>query len=366
MILRLFLHILRKRDRKAGHHRIPCFGINMITTRYYYNQLNQRNKKIYKAIYTGIMNYEQDVEVPGVNLDEHTVGWVYHCVLWDNPYIFNVGEYAMWNAVSSDKSRIKMATLCDADTEKRYRKQVENEVNRILSVPGLQKMTDFQKEVFVHDFVINNIQYDQTSGNDGKRIQPYTVYGALVERRAVCEGIAKTVKLLLNLLDVKCIVVSGKYDGHAHAWNIVKINDWTYNLDVTMDMGRVVNPGMMRYNYFNFRNSDISNYEVDNAQMIPKCRAIEYNYLIKTAGFVSNYDRLKKYIENCLKKKKTCMYFKQNKNVDDQFTNMSFVEFQEVVDKAYSEVTNAMNVSTSRFVDSTGPNDIISMEISYL
>lgn len=320
----------------------------MITTRYYYDKLNQKDKKIYKAIYDGIMHYKSYVEVPGVNLHEGTVGWIYHCVLWDNPFIFSVGEYAMWHAVNEDKSRIKMTTLCDTSSEKKYRKQIENKVNKILSVPGLQGMTDFQKEVFVHDFVINNIQYDHTLGDGGKKIQPYTVYGALVEHKAVCEGIAKTVKLLLNMLDVKCIVVSGKFDGNEHAWNIVKINDWSYNLDVTMDMGRVVHPGMMRYNYFNFKDSDITNYDIDNPQMIPECKAIEYNYLIKAAGFVSNYERLKRYIENGLKKKKSCLYFKINKNINDQFTNMSFKEFQEVIDKAYCEVSKDMGINTRR------------------
>lgn len=335
----------------------------MITTRYYYEKLNEREKKIYKAIYTGIMQYKQYVEVPEVNLHDNNVGWVYHCVLWDNPFIFSVGEYAMWHAVSDDKSKIKMTTLCDAETERKYRKQIEAEVNKILSAPGLQNMTDFQKEVFVHDFIINNIKYENS--NDKSNIQPYTVYGALVEHKAVCEGIAKTVKLLLNLLDVKCIVVSGKYDGNEHAWNIVKLNDWSYNLDVTMDMGKVLHPGMMRYNYFNFRNSDIPDYEPDNLQMIPDCKAIEYNYIIKAAGFVSNYERLKRYIENGLKKKKSCLYFKINRNVDDQFTNLSFIEFQELVSKAYGEVANAMKLNTSRFVDSTGPNEIVSMEITY-
>ncbi len=337
----------------------------MITTRYYYDKLNQKDKKIYKAIYDGIMHYKSYVEVPGVNLHEGTVGWIYHCVLWDNPFIFSVGEYAMWHAVNEDKSRIKMTTLCDTSSEKKYRKQIENKVNKILSVPGLQGMTDFQKEVFVHDFVINNIQYDHTLGDGGKKIQPYTVYGALVEHKAVCEGIAKTVKLLLNMLDVKCIVVSGKFDGNEHAWNIVKINDWSYNLDVTMDMGRVVHPGMMRYNYFNFKDSDITNYDIDNPQMIPECKAIEYNYLIKAAGFVSNYERLKRYIENGLKKKKSCLYFKINKNINDQFTNMSFKEFQEVIDKAYCEVSKDMGINTRRFIDTTGPNEIVSMEITY-
>lgn len=338
----------------------------MITTRFYYEQLNQRDKKIYKAIYDGIMNFKEYVEVPGVQLNDNNVGWVYHCVLWDNPFIFSVGEYAMWHALNDDKSRIKMTVLCDKHSEKVYRKELQDVVNKILASPKLQQMSDFQKEVFVHDFIINNVEYDHTHGNGGARIEPYTVYGALVQKKAVCEGIAKATKLLLNLLDVKCIVVSGKFGGEGHAWNIVKLDDWEYNLDVTMDMGRVIHKGFMRYNYFNFRDSDITNYEPDNYSMIPKCTAIGSNYMIKAGGFVSSYERLKIYIEKSLLKKKTCLYFKINRNVDDEYTNISFKDFQNEINRAYSEVVNRLKISTQRFIDTTGPGEIVSVEITYI
>lgn len=339
----------------------------MITTRYYYDRLNQDEKKIYKAIYKGIMNFQEYVTVPGVTLNDNKVGWIYHYVLWDNPFIFSVGEYAMWNAVSPDNKQIRMTVLCDSETEKEYRRELESVVNQILAAPKLKTMTDFQKEVFVHDFIINNVEYDKTLGNNGARIEPYTAYGALVQKKAVCEGIAKATKLLLNLLDVKCIVVSGKFDGHGHSWNIVKLDDWAYNLDVTMDMGRIVHKGMMRYNYFNFRDADIRNYTRDNNDYLPECKAIGNSYMVKAGGFVSNYERLKNYIEKSLKKKKNCLYFKMNKNVQgEEFEYTSFSEFQDIVNRAYSEVVNKLRINTKRFIDTTGPGDIINVEIEYL
>lgn len=337
----------------------------MITTRYYYEKLNPQDREIYRAIYDGIMRFKPYVEVPGTVLNEKKVGWIYHCVLWDNPFIFSVGEYAMWHALSGDKRKIRMTTLCDAASEKVYREEIESAVNTILAVPGLRKMTDFQKEVFVHDFIINNVKYDHSLGNGGKRIQPYTVYGALVEHSAVCEGIAKAVKLLLNLMDVKCIVASGTYDGHGHAWNIVKLDNFSYHLDVTMDMGRVVHPGKMRYNYFNFRDCDIHNYRVDNAHIMPSCTAIRNNYMVRAGGFVSNYDRLRIYIEKGLTKRKACLYFKPNRNVDDRYKNISIEEFGEEVNRAFIEAANKLRISTQRFIDPTGPGEIISVEVLY-
>ena len=229
----------------------------MINTRFYYSGLSERNKKIYRAIYDGIKNYKKKVEVPGVDLSNQNVGYIYHCVLWDNPYFFTIGEYAMHQALSHDRKSINITTLCDRYTEQMRRNQVQEVVNEILKTPGLKEMTDFQKEVFVHDFIINNVEYDQTHGDGGRRLEPYTVYGVFVERKAVCEGIAKAVKLLLELLDVKCIIVDGKVHGNGHSWNIVKIDGFSYHLDVTFDMGMSANKGKIHYDFFNVRNEDI-------------------------------------------------------------------------------------------------------------
>ena len=115
----------------------------MITTRYYYSILSEQEKKIYKAIYDGIKNYKPYVEVPGIPLSNQSVGFVYHCVLWDNPYFFTVGEYAMQQAVSADGKRIKITTLCDARAEQRYRSEIQNIINTILKTSGLSLIFHF-------------------------------------------------------------------------------------------------------------------------------------------------------------------------------------------------------------------------------
>ena len=337
----------------------------MITTRYYYSRLNERDKKIYNAIYDGIMRYKSEVEVPGVNLSDSLVGKIYHCVLWDNPFIFSVGEYAMWHALSDDGKRIRMTTLCDNTSEKEFRRQIENTVNEFLKNTKLRDMDDFQKEVFVHDYVINNIEYDNTLGNNGSRIEPYTVYGALIEHRAVCEGIAKTVKLLLNMLDVQCIVVTGEYEGNGHSWNIVKIDGESYNLDVTMDMGRVIHPGYIRYDYFNFQTGEIPQYSIIKGFEIPNCKSTNSNYVIRAAGFVSNFDSLVHYVELCLKKRRRCMFFKANRDDNDEYSHVSFDRFKKEVERGCIEVSRKLGIHISCFIDVSGPCEIVNVEITY-
>lgn len=79
-------------------------------------------------------------------------------------------------------------------------------------------------------------------------------------------------------------------NGASHSWNIVKIKDFAYNLDVTFDMGQMIHKGIMRYDYFNFRTEDDPVRQINNRHIMPKCTAIQYNYVIKAGGFISSYD----------------------------------------------------------------------------
>lgn len=327
--------------------------------------LTEKNKKIYSAIYDGIKMYKPYVEVPGIKLENRNVGFIYQCVLWDNPFFFAVGEYAMHQAVMVNEEKIKITTLCDPPTEQIYRNRVQDVVNKILDVPGINSMSEFQKEVFIHDFIINNVEYDHTYGNGGRRLEPYTVYGVFVERKAVCEGIAKAVKLLLNLLDVKCIIVTGTVNGKEHAWNIVKLKDFAYNLDVTFDMGMLIHKGSMRYNYFNFRDQDDSGRLKRNTTLMPACTAIEYNYVVKAGGFVSNFDRLVIYMRGCLEKRKKCMYIKNNDNVSGEFKGISKRSFCDIIIKALYEAIRLTGIECKAFLDDTGIMGVFNLEITY-
>lgn len=52
--------------------------------------------------------------------------------------------------------------------------------------------------------------YDGADINDPVRfMETHNIIGVFAHHRAQCEGIAKAVKVLLNVVDVKCIVATG-------------------------------------------------------------------------------------------------------------------------------------------------------------
>lgn len=61
-----------------------------------------------------------------------------------------------------------------------------------------------------------------------------TAYDALVAGKANSEGIASAFKALCDRLDVECLVVSGQIDRQKHCWNIVRLENAYYHVDVSV------------------------------------------------------------------------------------------------------------------------------------
>ncbi len=104
---------------------------------------------------------------------------------------------------------------------------------------------DMRPEVKVHaiyDYLVNNICYDDAlldlymSGSSNlKEYEGFFLEGALLTKRAVCDGISKAFVLLSRIEGIEAIQVSGhfKSNGAGHAWNKVNINDAWYVTDAT-------------------------------------------------------------------------------------------------------------------------------------
>lgn len=123
--------------------------------------------------------------------------------------------------------------------------------------------TDLKKERKLHDKLIKSCSYDiEAAQSMDSELDSFSAYGALVSGKAVCQGYAQAMKLLLSSAGIKSIYITGQANGGSHAWNIVEIGgQWRY-LDVTFDdpvftdeNGNYINHSTVSYTYFNFVDS---------------------------------------------------------------------------------------------------------------
>lgn len=103
-----------------------------------------------------------------------------------------------------------------------------------------EDMTDFEKELALHDWLIGWGDYDQTVHDEATplgREDNNNPYGMLVGRYGNCLGYATTFQLLMDLTGVECITVTGATHSSTadHAWNMVKLEGEWYCVDVSWD-----------------------------------------------------------------------------------------------------------------------------------
>ena len=128
--------------------------------------------------------------------------------------------------------------------------------------------TDYQKIKTVYDWMCDNIEYDYDNLNVPTYYLKYSAYAALINGTSVCQGYANLLYRLALEMSIDCRVITGysangSGEPEAHAWNIVKLGDYYYNLDATWDSS-YAQVGMA-YPYFlrseasfenHYRNSD--------------------------------------------------------------------------------------------------------------
>lgn len=69
-----------------------------------------------------------------------------------------------------------------------------------------------------------------------------TAYGALVNCSATSQGYAMAFKALCDKLGIECVVVSGKFMGQDHFWNIITLSGVSSHVDVTQYAQQNANP----------------------------------------------------------------------------------------------------------------------------
>ena len=102
-----------------------------------------------------------------------------------------------------------------------------------------------------------------------------------------------------NEFGIKCIVVLGKADKEGdfsgdkyHAWNLVKIGDESYHVDVTWDNMYDTEIHHISYDYFNVTTKDILKDHQPIGGPLPLCDSTRLNYFYSTKSFVSTYSEI--------------------------------------------------------------------------
>jgi hypothetical protein len=179
-----------------------------------------------------LLNYSTTIDlsdyVAEYKLTFEKVCDVWYDIIKNDVRFFHVQGSFVYNYSVTGSNYAAMTGIKYSTAKTSYAKtltQIEAVIDDALDI-ARPWMTDVQKALALHDFLVLRTAYDED-------IKRFGIRDVLIGRNAVCEGYATVYKYLMERSGVECQIV--RSNALNHVWNIVKIGgDW-YHVDATWD-----------------------------------------------------------------------------------------------------------------------------------
>ena len=273
---------------------------------YYYNHMNKQQQAVYHAMKTGIQSLAPSF--PCLRMEGKELTDVFLKLRLDCPEIFFVSGFHFRYYPDSANVELSPEYLFDKNKIKDHQKAMKARVEKLVR-PAVT-MAELEKEQYVHDFICQNVRYDKL-----KKSYSHEILGPLGQGVGVCEGIAKTVKILCDQLGIWCIVVISEANPeknikYRHAWNIVKIGGTYYHLDATFD-NTLSHMGPVRYDYFNLDDGKVFRDHEPVIWKVPACTVSDgFYYRVKKLSFTKMEEVEKRALQAAKKGKELIFHWR--------------------------------------------------------
>ena len=220
--------------------------------RHYYSLLTSSEQKTYLALFEGIATFKSAIKSTGCQVSQ--IETIYQYLRLDVPELFYVKSVSVqYSPASPCECTVLPEYRFDMSTVENILQAMQAKANQLIS--ELKYKSELDIEAAIHDFLAGSAQY-----RDPEAPYSHEAPGVLLYGIGVCEGISKGFKYLADRFGLKSIVVAGLANDHGHeeghAWNMCRIENSWYHLDLTFDSTIAV--GCKRYDYFNLSDEEIA------------------------------------------------------------------------------------------------------------
>lgn len=165
---------------------------------------------------------------------------------------------------------------------------VDEKVREIVNAVIRPGMSDYQKALALHNWLIFNANYDYSYSH-------YSASGVLLDGLGVCQSYSEAYRLLLNAVGIQNDMESGAN----HVWNMILLDGEWYHVDVTWDDPN--DGGSERWEFFGLSNyalDDVRSHECFNENHV--ATAYKYNYAYRHGMLDERLDELRATIQQRL------------------------------------------------------------------
>lgn len=195
---------------------------------------NPDEEKTYNIILQATNNLDREAVVPSLAVDELLS--IFRKVLCESPNGYLYDQSKIIAAESFCKTRLKF-NFCE-NIQERIRIDIRIIPELYEIIGNANKERNIQNKIrYVYSYFTKNFKYAYEDSNNPKF---HNTISPFIYRKAVCDGFAQCFAFILNAMKIPCGIVTGfsnlRDSNGPHAWNIVRIGDNYYHLDVTWDI----------------------------------------------------------------------------------------------------------------------------------
>lgn len=261
-------------------------GVSIYSTgtgalRYGYTMLSQKERHVYDRLVSGVMNASPLSRIEfdkSRQVDSASLTRAINIFRSDYPECFWMGNHYNMITSGEDVVAIEPTYAFTGNALTQAKGSVNDAVNNILNT--VEDGSNYEVALQLHDALAWHVSYEAVGEHQ-------TVYGALVDKKAVCAGYASSYQLLLQCAGIDALTVTGWAGDVAHAWNLVWIDDgvcvytdvtWNDQVDDTF------------HYYFNMTRAQIeADHDTDTSIFtLPECTHTGHGYFDKTGAVLTD------------------------------------------------------------------------------
>lgn len=206
--------------------------------KYYYNTLSLKEQKIYQRLYSAA-EQGKNALLSDMNLTLNDTKNAAEAFFFENPQ-FLIDYYIIRVPYKYVTEVLFVGNEDYFDKKEKLNKMACNIIKEI--------QTDELKMIYtIHDTLVQRVEYVMDA--DDK----FNAGGAIIDNRSVCQGYAMAFTYLCQAVGIECITVKGSTEFGGHAWNMVKVDDNWYHIDVCWDDSTLYD-----YDYFCITEEEIN------------------------------------------------------------------------------------------------------------
>ena len=289
--------VLETREESSSEdtEEIPEKEISQEESAYYYgySTLGAEEQKVYRQLAAGIESFQEKIPVDAVSQEQ--LEKVMRVLMADHPEYFwtdGTSSYTYQELPGGGVQNMEVQPEYQVSSQEAQSLKSQIEATADQWIQGAPQGNTYERIKYVYETLIDRAEYQENSPEN------QNIRSVFLEGKTVCMGYSKAAQYLLNRMGIFCTLVTGTVTGEkpaSHAWNLVRIGEQYYYMDVTWGNPGYLNPvendAYISYSYLCCNWDTLAPTHVpDDTIPLPSCEDDSYNYYRNKGRWYDTFD----------------------------------------------------------------------------